>query len=119
MISVADTRLLLNLQFPHDQAAWDTRSGPLHKYTINNGDNTAHCSQTRKTSTRARKSENYRAIAGGITTIMPIALAVVAGGAAAAMSASQSSASKGGVRAIIEDIKLVRSPTTSVHFPSL
>lgn len=61
-------------------------------------------------SPKARKpTKDYRAIAGGVTTIMLIALAVVAAGAVAAAFAGSSSTSQSGVKAIIENAEVVRN----------
>ena len=54
-------------------------------------------------------AKGYRAIAGGVTTIMLIALAVVAAGAVAAAFAGSSSTSQSGVKAIIENAEVVRN----------
>lgn len=55
------------------------------------------------------KAKEYRGIAGGITTIMLIALAVVAAGAVAAAFAGSSNASQSGVKVIIENAGVVRN----------
>lgn len=68
-------------------------------------------------STKASKPEarrDYRAIAGGITTIMLIALAVVAAGAVAAAFAGNSNTSQSGVKAIIENAEVVRNGSSGM-----
>ncbi len=61
------------------------------------------------TKPRKPKAKEYRGIAGGVTTIMLIALAVVAAGAVAAAFAGSSSTSQSGVKAIIENAEVVRN----------
>lgn len=58
---------------------------------------------------KSTRGKEYRAIAGGVTTIMLIALAVVAAGAVAAAFAGSSSTSQSGVKAIIENAEVVRN----------
>lgn len=68
-------------------------------------------------STTARKltrRKDYRAIAGGITSIMLIALAVVAAGAVAAEFAGSSNTSQSGVKAIMENAQVVRNGSSGM-----
>ena len=76
------------------------------------------------TSTRSNKerkavktgSEERRAIAGGITTIALIAVAVVIAAVAGAYAFNTSSSAQGGVRAAIESVELIRDGTGAGTF---
>ncbi len=71
-------------------------------------DNNTKSTQPNRKGRKAAATNNKRAIAGGITTIALIAVAVVIAAVTGSYAFNTSSSAQGGIRAAIENIELIR-----------